>query len=126
MHPLFRLIATQPQLLAHHVAAYADLLADEIGHASTVWKRKAMLNVAALCCLAMTAVLAGVALMLWAVIPATQLHAGWALIAVPLLPSAVAVSCLWAARKQPAGRAFDKIGEQVQADLAMLRDVSVP
>lgn len=126
MHPLFRLIATQPQLLAHHVGAYAELLADEIGHVSTVWKRRAMLNVVALCCLGLTAVLAGVALMLWAVIPATQLQAGWALIAVPLLPSAVAVSCLWAARTQPAGSAFEKIHQQVKADLAMLRDVSVP
>ncbi len=127
MHPLFRLIATQPQLLALHAEAYAELVAEEMGQVAIVWKRRAMLNIVALSCLGLTAVLAGVALLLWAVIPATQMQATWALIAVPLFPLAVASWCLWAARR-PAdgGAAFDKIRQQMKADLLMLREVSVP
>jgi len=123
MHPLFHLIATRPQLLAHHAEAYAELVASEIGNVSAVWKRRAMLNAVALCCLGAAAVLAGVALMLWAVIPGAHVQAPWALISTPLLPIAVAVWCLLAARATGAGGAFDNIRRQVQADMVMLREV---
>lgn len=127
MHPLFHLIATRPQLLALHAEAYAELVADEMGQVATVWKRRAMLNVVALSCLGVAAVLAGVSLLLWAVVPATQIQATWALIAVPLFPLAVAAWCLWAARRPAGGgAAFDRIRQQMKADLRMLREVSVP
>lgn len=127
MHPLLRLVTSQPLLLAQHAQAYAELVAAEIGGVSAVWKRRVMLNGLAVCCLGVAAVLAGVSLMLWAVIPAPQIHAVWALFAAPLVPLAFAAGCLLAARERAdSGAAFERIREQVKADLTMLQAVSEP
>lgn len=123
IHPLFLLIATRPQLLADHAEAYAELVATEVGHVSAAWKRRALLYAVALGCLAVGAVLAGVALMLWAVIPVASMQAPWVLIVAPLLPVAVAVGCLLAARSPGDSSGFDSIRQQMKADLAMLREV---
>jgi hypothetical protein len=124
MHPLLRLIATQPQLLAAHAEAYADMVAEEIETVSTAWKRQAMLNAVALCSIAVSAVLAGVALMLWAVIPAEHVQSGWALIVAPLLPALVAAWCLASARAGNEHSAFDNLRRQVKADMVMLSEAS--
>jgi hypothetical protein len=124
LHPLLHLIATQPQLLAEHAEAYAEMVAAEIGSVSTAWKRRALLNAVALCCLGVAAVLAGVALMLWAVIPPADIQAPWALVAAPLAPIAAAAACLWAARMGGELSGFDKLRQQVKADIVMLREVS--
>lgn len=124
IHPLLQLIATQPQLLADHAEAYAELMASEIGAVAAVWKRRAVLNAIALCCLAVAAILAGVALMLWAVIPAAQMQAPWALIAAPLPPAAAALWCLMAARLQGDGGALENLRRQFAADVEMLREVA--
>lgn len=124
MHPLLRLIATQPHLLADHAEAYAELLEAEVGQLSSAWKRRAVLNAVALCSLGVSAVLAGVALMLWAVIPAASIQAPWALVAAPLLPFGVAALCLLAARPQVGAGGFDKLRQQVKADMLMLREAS--
>ena len=125
LHPLVRLIADRPQWFAEHAQAYAELVAAEVGAVSATWKRQAVLNSVALCGLAVAAVLAGVALMLWAVIPAAQIQAPWALLAAPSLPALLALGCLWAARRlgNPGG-AFDSVRRQVQADLTLLREAS--
>lgn len=124
MHPLLHLILTQPQLLADHVEAYAELVGADIGAASSLWKKRAMLHALALCCLGVAVVLAGVALMLWAVIPATGIQALWTLIATPLLPFVVALTCLKAASLLDSSRAFDNLREQLKADMVMLREAS--
>ena len=49
LHPLLHLVATQPQLLADHAEAYAELVAEELGDFSVTWKRRALLNAVALC-----------------------------------------------------------------------------
>jgi len=126
IHPLLQLIATRPQLLADHAEAYAELMATEIDAVSALWKRRAVLNAVALCCLVVAAILAGVALMLWAVIPATQLQAPWVLIAVPLPPAAAALWCLLAARLHADGGAFANLRRQLAADMVMLREVAAP
>ena len=35
IHPLFRLIASEPQMLADHVEAYSELVGEEVGNAIT-------------------------------------------------------------------------------------------
>ncbi|BDT66618.1 hypothetical protein os1_07810 [Comamonadaceae bacterium OS-1] len=125
MHPLLRLVATQPQLLVDHVEAYADLVTEEIGHVSSAWKLRIVLYAVALCSLGVGTVLAGVALMLWAVVPFSEMHAPWALVAAPLLPIAVAICCLIAARQESTD-SFDNLRKQVKADIGMLREVSAP
>jgi hypothetical protein len=123
IHPLLRLVATQPQLLADHAEAYAGLVSEELGRAAAAWKLRVLLLAVALCLAGVAAVLAGVALMLWAVTPAANLQAGWALIAAPLVPAAVALICALAGKplNEPA---FVDLKQQVAADLGMLREVS--
>jgi hypothetical protein len=125
LHPLVNLISTQPQLLGEHAEAYADLLAAEVGRIGTDWKRRALLNAVALCSLGVAAVLAGVALMLWSVIPAAQILAPWALVCAPLAPAVLAVACLLALPRADAagGPAFASLRRQLQADMALLREL---
>lgn len=65
-----------------------------IGYPATALKRRAMLNVVALCSFGVAAVVADVALMLWALMPAATGQALRLLIGVPLLPLAMSVWCL--------------------------------
>lgn len=125
IHPLLRLIATKPELLADHFEAYAELVGEEAGKAVSAWKRRLVLNVVALCLVAVCAVLGGVAIMLWAMIPAPNLRAPWILIAVPAVPAAVALLCLFVGRSE-GPRVFADVKRQLAADLAVLREVSPP
>ena len=124
MHPLYHLIATRPQLLADHAEAYAELVAVEIDRMSATWTRRALLNALALCGLSVALALAGVSLMLWAVMPALPAQAPWVLILVPLLPLAAVVGCLVARPRGGQRDAFDILRQQVRADLLMLHDVA--
>ncbi len=124
MHPILHVIATHPQWLADHAEAYAELVAADVGHVSSAWKRRVLLNAVALCCVGVAAVLAGVALMLWAVVPAAHIETAWALLAAPLLPIVVALWCLVSARTHGAHDAFDNVRRQVKADMVMLREVA--
>ena len=123
IHPLLRLIATQPQLLADHAEAYAGLVSDDLSRTATVWKLRVVLYVVALSLVAVAVVLGGVALMFWAVTPPANMQAPWALIAGPLLPLVVAVACVLYARRKTV-EAFSDLKQQFQADLSMLREVS--
>jgi hypothetical protein len=122
MHPLLRLIVSRPQLLADHAQAYADLAAAEFAAASVLWRRRALLNAVAACSLGIAVGLAGVAVMLWSVLPGAPPEALWTLIAVPLGPLLVAVGCLVAARTGSNGAVFGGMRGQLLADLALLRE----
>lgn len=124
-HPLLQLGMTRPHLLAEHAQAYAELVAAEVDAVSTRWKRRAVLGVVALCCLVVTVALAGVACMLWAVVPVAQMPAPWALIVAPLVPVIVAAGCLLAAHGGDDEGTFDALRNQLKDDMAMLREVSV-
>jgi uncharacterized membrane protein YqjE len=123
IHPLLRLVATQPQLLADHAEAYAGLVAEELGKTGAVLKQRLLLAAVALSLTAVSVVLAGVALMLWAVLPATAIQAPWALIAAPSVPAVLALACGLAVKQERAS-AFAELKQQVAADLVMLREVS--
>lgn len=124
IYPFLHLIAARPQLLFDHVEAYAELVSDEMGRASAAWRKHAMLNAVALCCVGVGVVLAGVALMLWAVTPVANIQAPWALFVGPLLPLIVAMACRLAAQSKDTGRTFDNVRIQLKADMAMLREAS--
>jgi uncharacterized membrane protein YqjE len=126
MDRLLRLALTQPQLLAGHAEAYAELASAEFGEAAGSLKRQALLAAAGLCGLAVAAVLAGVAFLLWAVTPAAQIHAAWALFATPLLPALAGLACLLAARRAARAEAFAAVRRQLRADIAMLREAPTP
>jgi hypothetical protein len=127
IHPLLRLVATQPQLLADHAEAYADLLGEEFGAATARWKRQAVLAAVGLCLIGVSAVLGGVALMFWAVMRPEDIQAPWALVVAPLLPLLVAIACFVAAKRTSVlSGPFDNLRQQMRSDVAMLREVSTP
>jgi hypothetical protein len=126
LYTLLRLSITQPQLLVEHADAYSELVSTEFHSASMLWQRRLWLNALAVGCLAVAAVLAGVAWMFWAVTPVENIRVPWALICAPLLPCVLALWCLIQARAPSHGAAFEKLLEQLRADIAMLRKVSAP
>jgi hypothetical protein len=125
MHPLLALLALRPQLLMDHAQAYATLFGEEWELACTVWRRWALLQAVALCFLGVAATLAGVGLMLWAVTPPTQIPAPWVLFAVPIMPLAMALVCTLMANRLTRADAFENLGRQLNADLAMLRSENI-
>ena len=126
IHPLLRLAATEPQLLGEHVEAYAALLGEEAKEVSTSWIRRIVLYAVAGVLGLVGLVLVGVALLFWAAVPTDQYNAGWALVVIPLVPLVVAAICAFSARSKPVVAAFEKIKQQLNADVAMLREVTAP
>lgn len=126
IHPLLRLAATEPHLLGDHVEAYASLVGEEVTKASTSWVVRIGLYLAALAMVGVGLVLVGVALLLAATLPASDYAAGWALYVVPATPFLIAAICVLVARSKPIVGAFDRIKMQLNADMAMLREVGAP
>jgi len=120
-HPLLHLIATRPQMLLEHLEAYLELVGAETGEVASAVKRSALLGALGLGCLYIGLVLAGVALLLCAVVPMEQMLAPWALWAVPLPPIVLAIGCLVAARKPAGSAAFELLRSQIKSDVAMSR-----
>ncbi len=126
MHPLLTLLATRPQLLVDHARAYGSLFHEEFDRSFTSWRRWALLQALALCCLSVAAALSGVAVMFWAVTPVLAVRAQWILIAMPALPLVVAAFCTWMASRQSPTDAFGNLERQLGADIAMLRSADLP
>lgn len=126
IHPLLRLAATEPQLLGDHVEAYAALVGEEVSNASASWVTRIALYLAALAMAGVGLVLAGVALLLAATLPSGDYPAAWAMVVVPVTPFLIALACALVARSKPIPDAFNRIKTQLNADLAMLREVSAP
>ena len=124
LHPIFHLVATQPQLLGQHAQAYGELVGTELSAQARVWSRRALLIALALCLLGVTLVLAGVATMMWAT-SVPELRSVWVLLAVPSVPGLAALACYLLARQSSAAdaQAFAELRRQMQADLALLREL---
>lgn len=126
IHPLLRLAATEPHLLGDHVEAYAALVGEEVTKVSTSWATRFALYLAALLMVAISLVLVGVALLLCATLPASSYPAPWLMVVVPLVPFVIAAVCALVARSRPSEKAFDAVRKQLNADMAMLREVGAP
>jgi hypothetical protein len=126
IHPLLRLIATEPQILGDHVEAYAELVGDEVRKTSSAWASRLGFYMAALGLSCVGLVFTGTALMLWSALPPSGFQAPWVLIAVPIVTFIAAGICAVLASRSPIENAFDKVKQQLSADMAMLREVSAP
>jgi len=126
MHPLLALLAIKPQLLIDHAQAYTALFSEELSLARIQWRKAVILQAVAVSFLCVATVLAGAALMLWAVTPVAQIHTLWLLFATPLVPLVVAIACQLAARKQIQRVAVANLRQQISADMALLRAVAPP
>lgn len=124
IHPLFRLIASRPQMLADHVEAYSDLVAQEVDALADGWKRRALLTVVAGVSVALALVFAGIAIMLWAVVPVDSMHSPWVLVSVPAVPLLITLGCWFGLKRTVTTKGFKTVREQFAADVAMLREVS--
>jgi hypothetical protein len=122
MHPMLHLIASRPSLLAQHAGAYAELVNAEVQAFVAFGKRRALLMAMALFSVGTSAVLTGVALMLWGVLPQANMQAPWALVAVPVVPALLALVCFISARSASSTVGFDNLRAQVQADMALLTE----
>jgi hypothetical protein len=124
LHPVLHLIATKPHLLGEHMEAYAELVGVEVGKTTKLWKSRAQLYAVALFLLIVGILFAGMALMLWALMPSAGMNLPWLLPTVPLLPLVAGSFCALRARARPTYPAFGMLKAQLSADLAMLREVS--
>ena len=119
MHPLVRLAASRPQMLAEHAAAYVELLAEEATTAATLVKRQVSLQLIGVGLLAVGVILGGVALMLWASFP--TLNSPWALALTPCIPILAGAMSLHSASSKSARDPFAPLQRQLAADAAMLK-----
>ena len=124
MNPVIHLLATRPAWLAEHAQAYAELGKAELADAGAQCGRALVLGVLSLCALGVGAILAGVAVMLWAVMPDLTERAGWLLLATPAVPLGLALAGLVALWRVWSGPLFLLLRQQVQADLMLLREAS--
>lgn len=126
MHPLVELVLARPRLIVEHAEAYAGLVGEETDRLSRRWRTRLLLGCAALACLTSAATLAGVALLLAALMPGPAALSGTLLVGVPLVPLLAGLGCL--ARLALAGRdpAPAELAVQWQADLQMLREATPP
>lgn len=124
LHPIFHLVATQPQLLGQHAQAYGELVSSELSAQASVWSRRALLMAVALCLLAVTVTLAGVATMLCAA-SVIESRSMWVLLVVPSVSGLAAIVCYVLARQRGTAdaQAFSELRSQMQADLALLREL---
>lgn len=126
LHPVFRLAASQPQLLAEHAAGYAGLLAEELAISGAQLKRRIALQIVGLLGLMVAAILGGVAVLLWASLPAASMQQPWLLWFVPLVPALLGALALWVSNSNPVEPAFATLREQLAQDAAMLRRTTAP
>lgn len=118
-HPFFKAVLQRPDLLVQHLSNHIDLIKAE---AATTGRSLAMKGVAALLAgllLLLALGLTGVAVMLGFV---HAFHA--ALVAVPGVAWAFALlSLVPAMRRSPAAQAQREVMSEIEADLAVLREV---
>ena len=123
IHPLFRLIAREPHLVAEHAQAYAALVSEQVGEAANALKQRVILMAVAGVLIFIGILFAGVAFMLWGASEG-DMRAPWALFVGPLVPIVAGVACFLAAKGKPAAGPMDKVREQLSADISMLREVN--
>jgi len=126
MHPLLELLLARPQLLADHAQAYGELFTEEVGQARAALQRWAMWRAITIFSFFSAGILAGMAVMLWAMLPGSPMQAAWVLLVTPIVPLAVAVVCWQLAGKNGTPQFFDQMRAQIRADKAMLRAAKAP
>ncbi|WP_077035636.1 hypothetical protein [Pelomonas sp. KK5] len=124
IHPLFRTLATRPELLAEHLGAYAQLVSVEAGETTAQWRRHALWAAVMTLGLFLFATLAGTALLLLAVVPLDAMPMPWLLAAVPAMPLLLAVLGWLQMRQHPLSCSFELLREQVALDTALLKEAS--
>jgi uncharacterized membrane protein YqhA len=122
MNPLFRLIATQPNLIASHVESYARMFSEEISAISQGLKRRIVLGVCAVALLLMSLMFAGIGLLLWGTLTQLRDETRWILIVVPSVPLILSAAFFFMLSSHAKQVPLSKVKSQFKEDLAMLHD----
>lgn len=117
VHPIFSVLVGKPDLLADHLAGYAELAQEEAGAMSSHLLHRAVAWAACGVCTLVGVLLAGVAIMLGAVTAAFA----WALVLVPGVPLLLALAAYAVAARRLPHQAFGELRAQWAADLQALR-----
>jgi hypothetical protein len=114
---LWRLVLTQPHLLAEHLGGYAALVRGDAAGSAAALQRRAWRVAACVGGFTAATVLAGVALMGWAAGLTAPL---WAVLAVPAVPLIVALLALRALHRDPPLPLWQALQDQWAADARLL------
>jgi len=125
-HPLIRLLATKPHLLAHHAGTYLSLASLQAAEAAAALRQRAMLAAVAAALLVLGVVLGGVALLLLAVVPLDSMPAPWLLAAVPASLLFGALLVWLQLRRRPWAWSSSILGQQLAADAQLIAEASAP
>jgi hypothetical protein len=121
-HPALLILAKNPEILADHAEAYADLITESLKSTMSHWRRRVVCDVAVACCVFLSVIFAGVAAMIWGASTGLVYQGQWLLLGVPIVPLIVAFG-LWQfiAKRTDGPDAIEIVKRQVRADLAVLR-----
>ena len=125
-HPLLKLLARRPDLLADHLDAYADLASAQVRATRRALATRALLVALAGLGALLALLLAGMALLLWAALSPELLARPWTLLLIPALPALLALGAAWALRSSAPLAGFGPLREQFSRDAQMLHDASRP
>lgn len=120
LHPLFSTLIQRPDLVADHVAGYAELLQEEATQASSEILSRVIAWFAAALLAIMFLGLSGVAIMFGTL--QAQFH--WVLVAVPGFVLIAAILAVIRAKKPFVSEKFPEFRAQVNSDVRALRSVA--
>jgi uncharacterized membrane protein YqjE len=122
VHPMLKMLATRPELMAEHLGAYAELAAAEATEAAALWRGRLLWAVGTGAFVLLALMFGGISLLLLGALPRESMPAPWLLALVPLLALALAAACWLTLRSRPAAAPFAQLRQQVEVDAALLRE----
>lgn len=120
IHPLFKVLLSEPGLLAEHASAYLALASSEAQDLARRWQQRVLGLALAAVTAALALGLTGVAALLAAALPVAQMPQPALLWALPGGLWLAAGACLWWARAVTPAPAWALLREQWQTDQALL------
>lgn len=123
-HPLIRLLASKPHLVAHHLGGYVELASAQAQEAARALQTRLVWSAGAVAALCTGALLGGVALLIVAAVPVATMPAPWLLLAAPGAPLLIGLLCWLQARQQAVAWSLEPMRSQFRADAALLAEVS--
>ena len=120
LHPFYKTLASEPQLVLEHASAYMQLAGVETGEALQRWRLRVLVGAVALLGLCLALALAGGALLVLSAHPWATLSQPWLLVVTPLLPLLPAIGGLLWLRSAAVVKPFALLREQWALDLQLL------
>lgn len=120
LHPLYKTLASEPQLVLEHASAYLQLAGAETREALQHWRLRALVGTSVVAACWLSLALAGAALLLLAARPWDSLDQPWLLVLTPLLPLVAAGGGAWWLRVGQWPEPYALLREQWAQDLQLL------